>query len=344
MISANDRIQEPIDYEIKNENNSYYKIQFNLFSEKIEISVLEKSVLPEAFKVCLNLENFKTINNVFKQFDNLTDMFEYLKDLENISEKTSLIIENKFAKLTIKLPPILKSNPNNDMIIQLPKDDIKESDLIVKLCQQVKKIDILEKKINFLFRCVGKTEKEFEIYESLANKHYIFNLDGSSIVSNEDFSLISEGINQVLNKNISNISLLYRGTRDGDNSRNFHSKCDNIQNTVTFVKSKNGRRFGVFTNIGIKSNFSGNYKVTDPKTFIFSLDNHECYFYKSGNTMCACSNILHFLDLSLQEGCLSGSKASISQQSCDYKGKKNALNELTSFQVEDFETYELILI
>ena len=114
------------------------------------------------------------------------------------------------------------------MIIQLPKNDIKEGDIIVKLCQQVKKIDVLERKINFLFSCVGKTEKDFEVYDTLSNVWKKINIENSKIISGSDFGLVSIGINQVLKKSLANAKLLYRGTRDGDNSKNFHSKWQEI--------------------------------------------------------------------------------------------------------------------
>ena len=78
---------------------------------------------------------------------------------------------------------------------------------------------------------------------------------------------------------------------------------------------------------------------------MFSLDNNECYYYKSRYTMCSCSYLLHFTDLNSQQGCLSNSNANTPKNSCDYKGKNYALSGVSSsFQVEDFETYELTLV
>ena len=64
--------------------------------------------------------------------------------------------------------------------------------------------------------------------------------------------------------------LLYQGTRDGFDSSNFHSKCDNIPNTLTIIKSTNGNIFGGYTDQAWDS--SGQYK-TDPNAFLFSLIN-----------------------------------------------------------------------
>ena len=44
--------------------------------------------------------------------------------------------------------------------------------------------------------------------------------------------------------------LLYRGTRDGFGSKEFHQKCDGKGPSLTLIKSKPfGRIFGGYTNI-----------------------------------------------------------------------------------------------
>ena len=50
------------------------------------------------------------------------------------------------------------------------------------------------------------------------------------------------GIKQKLNKTIKEAKFLYRASRDGD-SNQFHSRCDGKENSVTFVKTKNWRKF-----------------------------------------------------------------------------------------------------
>lgn len=42
-------------------------------------------------------------------------------------------------------------------------------------------------------------------------------------------------------------TLLYRGSEHGFEAANFHSKCDNIPNTLTIIKSSKGHVFGGFT-------------------------------------------------------------------------------------------------
>jgi hypothetical protein len=68
-------------------------------------------------------------------------------------------------------------------------------------------------------------------------------------------------------------SLLYRGSRDGFGSNDFHSKCDGHSNTLTIIKAKaSGFIFGGFTTVDWTS--SVEYK-SDANAFIFSLTNKD---------------------------------------------------------------------
>ena len=72
-----------------------------------------------------------------------------------------------------------------------------------------------------------------------------------------------------------NFKLLYDGKRDGNLSDTFHSQCDYKGPTITFIKTKQGKRFGGFT---MKYwNKDENNDINDDKAFIFDLDKNEKY-------------------------------------------------------------------
>ena len=50
-----------------------------------------------------------------------------------------------------------------------------------------------------------------------------------------------------------------------------------------------------------------------------------------------------YYDIFLSNKCLSNTSSSTYQYSFNYKGRNNALSGMNNFQVEDYETYELIL-
>jgi hypothetical protein len=68
-------------------------------------------------------------------------------------------------------------------------------------------------------------------------------------------------------------SLLYRGTRDGFHSKDFHSKCDGHSNTLTILRAKGSSHiFGGYTEA--KWDCSNEWK-SDANAFIFSLTNKD---------------------------------------------------------------------
>ena len=332
-----------------NSDNKSYDLQFSIKSDKLDISISNNSSISLSFNAAFTFDELLKLNRYFRQFDTVLEIYNFIVNLENIEELIDIKVENKFINLKICIPSISDNNANNEIIFVLPAVQIKESELIVKLCQEVEKINILEKKINYIFLCIGKTEEDFKTYEEAYEKlpqtlKHLSTVMESKIVTPVDFATVQIGIKEKLNKTIKGAKLLYRASRDGDNSTQFHSKCDGIENTVTFVKAKNGRKFGGFAN---KAFNSSNQYISDPNCFVFSLLHKECYYYNnSGNMIYGGSDRGPAWgdghDLYLASGCLNKNSGT-NQSSFDYKGKSNALSGGTSFQAEDYETYQLIL-
>ena len=72
---------------------------------------------------------------------------------------------------------------------------------------------------------------------------------------------------------------LYQATIDGDDAFDFHSKCDNILNTLVIIKSAGNRRFGGFTSKAWKSLSNGKY-IDNKNAFLFSLDKQKIILIK----------------------------------------------------------------
>ena len=65
--------------------------------------------------------------------------------------------------------------------------------------------------------------------------------------------------------------MLYRKSIDGDSFEAFHNKCDNINENIIFVKSKEGKKFGgYYPNHWESINEQLKYFCNDVK--IFSID------------------------------------------------------------------------
>ena len=106
----------------------------------------------------------------------------------------------------------------------------------------------------------------------------------SLIASRKEMTMISNWINP----NYSfNYVLLYRASRDGDLSKDFHRYCDERGPTVTLVSSVDGWRFGGFTETNWTAN-SGPAFHESPKAFIFSLNLMKKYPPQSGRASILC--------------------------------------------------------
>ena len=80
-----------------------------------------------------------------------------------------------------------------------------------------------------------------------------------------------EFLNKILEwTNYNRMELIYRGSRDGMTSNNFHNKCDNKNPTIVLYKNIKDSVFGGFTSLAWAN--SGDYRP-DPQAFIFTLVN-----------------------------------------------------------------------
>ena len=152
------------------------------------------------------------------------------------------------------------------------------------------------------------------------------------------------------------MNLFYRNTRDGGSANDYHSKCDGHKNLLTIVKTENGKRFGGFSSLELKS--SGG-KQKDDTAFIFSLDKKQNYYIKKGK------DAVYFLDKGPVFGndYSEGSEFTINyaslncfkEESCcddtgnhccyDYEeGSQNILAGKFKFKVLDYEVFELEFI
>jgi hypothetical protein len=68
------------------------------------------------------------------------------------------------------------------------------------------------------------------------------------------------------------VKLLYRATKDGFQASSFHSKCDNLANTVTIVKTTSNSVFGGYTSAPWTINLYNDFNSYDENAFVFSIN------------------------------------------------------------------------
>ena len=305
------------EYQIQESNNKIYDLKIFQTQKTISFYVKEKSEINEKkYKKEIILEEFYNINKFFRQYLSLEELFTNLfKNLKNseitISENNNQI---KFGLI------IECRGENEDINFILEQDQTAIDNLIYNLCEEIKKVQIqkqlneniikeyneIKKDLNnknskkffplinlekifilwiviqiiiliYMKNEINKLKNYIKTIKIPSNKKIIIN---SKIINNNELYLIEDEIQLLYQKNITKYELLFRATKDGFRAIDFHNKCDGENNTITFVKTSNGRRFGGFTEYP----WNNNNKIGE-KEFTFSLDNEKIYYFEdSGNT------------------------------------------------------------
>ena len=115
------------------------------------------------------------------------------------------------------------------------------------------------------------TETLFDFFglNDFVKEHNAKFLFQSSIISDaKSKEVLMEWVNQTTPSQPSNLTLLYRGSRDGFQASKFHELCDNKGETVTIIKTTSGCVFGGYSDVAWDS--SNTWKQSS-KSFLFSL-------------------------------------------------------------------------
>lgn len=79
----------------------------------------------------------------------------------------------------------------------------------------------------------------------------------------------------------------YNATRDGFKKADFHSKCDEVKNTLTVITATSRNVFEGFAEQPWVSSCEGHFTpVSDPNSFIFSLVNKANNPFKAVCSVC----------------------------------------------------------
>ena len=273
LLSKNEikfSISESFTIKGNNENNIRLKISYNekiIFFEAEEENVFPK----QEFNLYQSLEQLTKIDRYFRQFDELKEVFEFIK---TIISKNNLSVVKEENRMKLKL-----SNPliNKDIIINLT---LKAKDIKSEVESLIPYINFLNNKIDSLENQIKDMKIEFdnklkdmkaeldEIKNKFENK--IPNLfQGSQIIDDNDKNIIMSWFD----KKIISTELLLNAEINDNFLQAFFSKCINRKNTMIFIRTTDNLRFGGFTSVIWPTN--GN--SSDKESFVFSLTNRQKY-------------------------------------------------------------------
>ena len=263
---SNEEISETITIE---QNDSKYTLRLNSVGDIITFS-LDYNSSNYAKKLPLKEIKDSEDKAMFLSFGP-RDFFRFLKKLSEM-KKIELIKKDNNINIKFELEVMFEKHEIN---IELASKD-QNMEMIEKELKELKEENKeLKKRIEIL-------ENEMKEIKKILNPDFNINrikIGNKSVIMKEnEFDLIHLAIKSRLNKEVKELKKLYQATIDGDGGLNFHSRCDNIPNTLVLIKSAGNRRFGGFTSAQWSSS-SGEWK-DDPNAFLFSLDKQKIYSYK----------------------------------------------------------------
>ena len=341
---------------LKNENENYKK-QIITFQNEIKGIQEENNTLKNQVDLLnKDVDAFENQNNeIRKMYEDLENENNiYRSQVEELNKENELLrgqieeLNNNFTLINNELENIKNEN-NAFRTNNIGQNNKENEDLINKLVeennmykQKAQENEILKHKIEELQYHLQMNRERHEDMDQDQDQEK--EVKGDIIHDIKELEMITKKINKDENKKII-INLLYKASVDSDKASVFHEKCDQAQNTIVLVETKNGKRFGGFT----KCSWSGNcVDKNDPEAFIFSFDKMKTYdnipgdeaigcYPKFGPIFLGCQ--IKIFDNAFTKGGTTFEKELNFNTEEDY--------ELTGgdrvFEVKDIEVYEVII-
>ena len=373
---------------LSNSENEY-KLIMNIENNEESIHFILTDLqnpMNESYDLKISLEKLKLLDSFFKMFDSIIEcannISNIIKDFapkltkEDKGMSLNLIIYiGGLNKREIKL--FLETKPFNPVIvINELKDEIKKlnnkiNDFEITINQKDKMYNELKNDYNELKTDFDEFKEQYRVdiinLKSLIPQNYninenpnlrsfkeqqkIYSNEQSTIIDNNvDLNLLSNKIRLIYpGKNVI-YNLLYRKSRDGDKALAFHQKCDNIRGTLIIIKTKEGVKFGGYTN----ESWEGNgVSKTDNTSFIYSLKSNRTYDIKKNNYAIYCNPNYGpcFGNINVTFGindncdiipgvCCKAQDSSFSGYESDYEINNNE----QYFKIQDYEVFKVTLV
>ena len=270
-----DNIQK---YEIKDDNGNKYDFSFyvNKLGINFEINKLGE-IMPEIYVNCFDLSSLCEKSKIFSLCNSCNEAFEYINELLK-QNKISIKKENENINIIMKVSLMMKEQ---EVIMSLNKKKNNKDDIIYQLCDVIKEMkneifelknenyDLKKRILNIENWKKRKEEEEKRKEEEKEKKKF-----PSLILTekNQKELIITKLKNR--GKTINSLDLLFRASRDGDQSSVVHNKIDGKREILMIVQTTKELKFGGYTQIGFDS--SGSNKQ-DAQAFLFSIDKNKTY-------------------------------------------------------------------
>ena len=237
-------------------------------------------------------EDRETINPIKSLLDNL-EIFLYKTDSKQYDSKIDSI-KSEIEKLNLE----------NEELRTQSIEDLENLEKLLNENEELKKqydelnhvtLNKVEKDIENLKEAQESNIEEIEIKLKKLKQDLIINYEKPRVIKEKLHLFMPimtyQEKNEVLKKWFKcefELVLAYDSMVDGDESTEFHNKCDGKIQTLTLIETQQGRRFGGFTKLFW--DHSESFKSDDEGAFIFSLDKKTKYNCSDQSKVIYCSN------------------------------------------------------
>jgi len=241
-------------------NNNNEKAEEDNAYKKIKIRITEISKEPQIERGGLTEDNEEIFEEEEVEEED-SDEAEEAKEAEKQNDKKENELTDKGDKE--------KKEEKKEKEKEKEKEEDKTEIIIVEEEEEEEDEEEEEKEI------INNNKRSFKTNIKSKDKLMKSLISKSSIIKNS--YEIEFLIKKLARLNPISFTLLYKGTKDKDESQIFHQKCDNEKNILLFILTNKNYIFGGYTSVGFDS--SGNAKKDD-EAFLFSVDMQKIYDIK----------------------------------------------------------------
>ena len=266
--------------ELKDSNSEIFEIEFNLRKYTISLQSKKKLIANSPiYFLNLDIKQFHKLNKFFLQYESIDELFGLISDMKEeefvinySNESLNLIFKIEQRKKIIDIPFKLKRkdvssdkaiNEKIEILIKENQNLKNEFDLFKEKC-----LNEIEK-LNLRISSLERENKELKEKNNIIGNNDLIFKESKIIIENED----KEFLKYCLSKEKMKTKLLYSARIDGDYIDAFNKKCDGKDNTLSIIKTDNGKIIGGF----FKKKLSVKDDYYDPDCFLFSVNYKEKY-------------------------------------------------------------------
>ena len=334
------------EYILQTENSSF-KIKLHL-STDLTIEVIELSKIKGVYYLNnYSLEDLAKLSKGFKVCEDINEAFNMIGKI--LEDKNAFIKESNENGILLVIKLFMPNGTTQEVNLPLNKKEKNNNLLNIELAE---KVNQLEEENKNLKEKLNKLESMLEyLKEEIQNKKIIeeLGLNTKIIENKEELGFIANRIinfDENLRKKKIKYNLLYRATRDGDNSISFHSRVDGRTPLLTIIETTEGIKFGFYNEQQFSNYLYIDYDSIrleipypqDNKFFIFSLTLKKIYNIKNGAQSFLNKSCLHYSAnlVTFKNNLINISYNCLSLNNCETCTKSNADQNFIGFE-KDYE-------